>query len=192
MKKQKIAGIAIIIIILAAAVLYFASQKNQEFHEHANFAVYLDGVMHNFSQPKYMPTEDEEVGLHALVHMHDMNGGVIHLHEPGIKLGMFFDSIGIKLNSTCFVLDDGTSYCNSPGKILKVYVNGVESHEYGTLKFHDLDKILVTFGDGSQLEQQLASVPADACIYSNKCEAPAGFVNNESLSCKTGQKENSC
>ena len=184
--------IVAVIAIVAASAAYFVSLPKKDFHEHANFAVYLNGERYNFSQEKYMTTEENEVGLRALVHMHDMDSGIVHIHKEGVTLGTFFESIGIKLDSTCFVFDDGTAYCNSPDKKLKIYVNGVQSYSYDKLGLHDLDKILVTFGNDSPqaIERQIDSVPINACIYSEKCEAPAGFVNNESLSCKSG--ETSC
>lgn len=195
MKKKKsmvIVLVAVAIIAVAAYIFYYNQNKSQTpFHEHANFAVYLNGVRYNFNQSQYMTNEGTEVGKRQFVHMHDMNGGVIHLHEPRITLGMFFDSIGIKLNSTCFVLDAGTFYCNSGTNTLKMYVNGVQSFEFDRLQLHDLDKVLITFGSDSQqtIQNQISSVPSDACIYSNKCAAPPGFVNNESITCKVGTAE---
>lgn len=192
MKKFLIGVILIIAVGAIAIYLTYTSQKQTalaEFHDHANFAVYLNGAKYNFNQSQYMTTEDNEVGKRQYVHMHDMNGGVIHLHEPGITLGMFFDSIGIKLNSTCFILDNGTSYCNSDKSTLKMFVNGVQSSDFDNLQLHDLNKVLISYGnDSSQtLQTQMSTVPTDACIYSNKCSAPPGFVNNESLTCQVGK-----
>lgn len=195
MKKQNIAVIAVITLAVVGIAIYYVpsllTKKSPPaaFHEHANFAVYIDGVRYNFSQTKYIPTEKQEVGLKQFVHMHDMNGGVIHLHEPGIILGMFFDSIGMQLNATCLSLDNGTSYCTSANESLKMYANGFQSNAFDQLPLHDLDRILISYGGHSDpaVQSQVDSVPSDACIYSEKCAAPPGFVNNESLSCKGGQ-----
>jgi len=184
----------IVILAIGAAAIYFTygTQKPgtpAEFHEHVNFAVYLNGAIYSFNQSKYMTNESTEVGKKQFVHMHDMDGGLIHLHEPGITIGRFFDSLDMKLNSTCFVLDNGTSYCNSNGNTLKMFVNGVQSSDFDSLQLHDLDKVLISYGnDSSQaLQIQMNSIQNDACIYSNKCPAPAGFVNNESLTCQVGK-----
>jgi len=195
MKKQNLVISAVIILVILGILIYFMPsflpKKSQPppFHEHANFALFLEGVQYNFNQSKYMTNESNEIGKRQFVHLHDMNGGVIHLHASNITLGMFFDSIGVKFNSTCFVLDDGTSYCNSGDNTLKMFVNGVQSYEYDNLQLHDLDKVLISYGnDSSQnIQNQISSIPSDACIYSEKCPAPPGFFNNESVSCVGGQ-----
>ena len=190
-KLQMTIPLVALLVIAAAAILYYqlviSNPKSQEFHIHTNFAVYLNGVQYNFNQTKYM--EDESNPLSALIHIHDMNGGVVHIHQDGFTLGTFFQSIGIKLNSTCFTLDIGAAYCNSGSSTLKFYVNGQQSSLYDNYRFSDLDKILITFGNDSQqtIQQQMSSIPSDACIYSEKCQAPPGFVNTEEISCKTGE-----
>lgn len=188
--------IVLVLVVLAATVgawyMYNNSNtKPAEFHEHINFAVFLNDVQFNFNQTKYMTNESQEVGERQFIHLHDMNGGVIHLHESGLTMGMFFDSIGMHLNSTCLTLDNGTSYCTSENDSLKMYVNDVPSNEFDALQLHDLDKVLITYGphSDSMIQTQLNSVPSDACIYSNKCPAPPGFVDNESLTCVVGQAE---
>jgi len=198
-KKKHYAVIVVAVLVVAAASVYAYQNYFQKrptpapvpFHEHVNFALFINGTQFNFNQSKYMTTEEQEVGLRADVHMHDMNGGVIHLHAPGITLGMFFESLGMSINSSCLTLDNGKSYCDSGENTdtLKLYVNGVQSSAFGSLQLHDLDRILVTFGSDPQqsILNQINSVPTDACIYSEKCPAPPGFVNNESASCVGGQ-----
>src|SRR3989338_2905658 len=143
MIRRKIIAASVIIVLVGIVAGYvFISLQHKPFHEHANFALYLNGERYNFSQERYMTTEDNEVGLRAFVHMHDMNGGAIHLHTPGMTLGIFFESIGIQLNSTCLVMDNGTSYCSGG----KMYVNGGQSNEFDR-QVPDLDRILLTFGN---------------------------------------------
>ena len=186
-----LAGIVVLAAVAAGAWYFYnnSQQKPAEFHEHANFAVFLNDVQFNFNQSKYMTNESTEVGKRQFVHMHDMNGGIIHLHAPGITLGRFFDSLGMQLNSTCLTLDNGSSYCTSENSSLKMYVNGAQANEFDALQLHDLDKVLISYGPHSDpmIQNQISSVPSDACIYSGKCAAPPGFVNTESLTCKTGQ-----
>jgi len=191
MKKQNFVISLVIVAIVGISLYWFAKSETESrhpaFHEHANFAVFLDGTQYNFNQTKYMTEEADEVGLKEFVHMHDMNGGVIHLHKAGITLGMFFESIGIELNSTCFVLENGTSYCNSADKSLKMFVNGQPNNEFDKLQLHDLQKILISYGNRSDsaIQNQINMVPSDACIYSGKCPVPPGFEDNESLTCVT-------
>ena len=187
MRKTSLFGIAALIIIVLTGAVYFVLPRHSEaYHEHANFAVYLDGFRVNFSHEKYFTTEENEVGLREFAHMHEPDSGVIHLHKEGATLGMFFESIGMKLNSTCFVIEE-KSFCNSQGKTLKIFVNGNPANSGVVMR--DLDRILVTFGS-SDMENQLDSVPSNACIYSEKCDAPAGFIDNEAIVCKSS--ETSC
>jgi hypothetical protein len=143
------------------------------YHTHADFKVYLEGAPYNFSQPKYMSTDESR--LSDIVHLHDMDGDVIHHHARNVTLADFFGSLDIMFNSTCFVLDDGASYCNSDDKILRMFVR----HEGGEWEsntemenyvFADLDQILITYGTiGERTTNQKASVTDKACIQSEKC-----------------------
>lgn len=180
----------VLLLVVIAAVFYFAqfnAKQSNEFHIHVNFAVYLNGVIYNFNGTKYM--ENASDPLRTYVHMHDGNGGLIHVHKDGLNLGFFFKSLGMSLNSSCFVLDNGASYCNTGEDTLKMYVNGQPTNVFENYSFHDLDKILISYGNHSQnvIQTQINSIPSDACIYSNKCPAPAGFINTEQFSCKTGE-----
>ncbi len=165
MKKQYLI-LAVAAVVAVAALLFavYSSNSNEPFHSHADFKVYLNGDAYNFSQEKYMER------LEA-IHIHDMNGELIHIHERGVVLGNFFGSMGIGFNSSCFVLDDGTEYCSGGDKALNMYVNGKPNSEYGKYQIHDLDRILITYGSESQdaISQQIASVSDTACIFSEKC-----------------------
>lgn len=87
-------------------------------HKHADFALFINGQQFNFAQEKYMTDLNGNM-LSELVHLHDMDGNVIHVHAPGITLGMFFESIGMKLETTTtesgmqeitFTDDEGNAY----------------------------------------------------------------------------------
>lgn len=165
MKKQYLIVAAVIVAAVAAMLfLLYGSTNSGEFHAHADFKVYLNGDAYNFSQERYMEK------LEA-IHIHDMNGEMIHMHERGAELGDFFSSMGMSFNSSCFVLDDGTEYCSGGDKTLRMYVNGKPNNEYGKYQIHDLDRILITYGSESEdaISQQMASVSDTACIFSEKC-----------------------
>ncbi len=182
MKAKTIAIGAVILIILAAAgFVYFSKLQPAvgivgDVHEHADFKVYLNGVAFNFSVDKYMSDLAANRTLSNFVHLHDGNGNIIHKHAPGVTLGMFFSSIGMSLSSDCFVTDFATEFCNKDGtglnkRILRFYVNGIPNSAFGDYEFHDLDRILITYGNQNEQEiaVQIGSVSADACIYSEKC-----------------------
>lgn len=136
-------------------------------HEHADFAVYLNGQKFDFTPAKYQSSETNPLDPDA--HLHDGNGEITHKHRKGITLGYFFKTIGMKFDSQCFVTDDGKQYCNTADKKLSMYVNGKENTAFGNYEFTDLDKILITYGDQTAVANQITSVSDDACLYSEKC-----------------------
>lgn len=119
-------------------------------HLHADFAMFINGQKFNFTQEKYMT--DENHILSNIVHFHDMDGDIIHVHAPGVTLGMFFKSLGMKLETVsngsgpqhivftddqnhvydytrfgCYEVQPGQSICADPGPDAQswhLYVNG--------------------------------------------------------------------
>ncbi len=180
--------VIILLVILGITIIFWPKPASMplidDVHYHADFKVYLNGEQFNFSQTKYMSTNQSK--LSNFVHLHDSNGEVIHKHISGATLGEFFTSLNMTFNSTCFVTDMRHAFCNNGDKQLKFFVNGIKRNEYDGYDFQDLDRILITFGSDSQtaLTQQLNSVTDKACIQSNKCPA-RGVPVNES-SCVTG------
>jgi len=135
-------------------------------HEHADFAVFVHGMRYNFSQEKFM---SDEGALSPFVHLHDMDGDVLHKHASGVTLGYFFESVGMSLNATCLALDAKT-YCADGSNTLRMYVNGLENTLNERYKFKDLDQILITYGQEEIIiQEQVSSVTDKACIYSGKC-----------------------
>ena len=113
-------------------------------HIHQDVKIYLDGQQLDLSQQKYQVRAPQ-------VHVEDGDGDVIHVHATGVPIGMFFDSLGMKLTTNCFETDDGTNYCNEKsdgGKTLKFYVNGQKSLNGEFEKYipRDVDKILISYG----------------------------------------------
>lgn len=173
MKKLIILGLIIAAVVIAGNILLQQGSEGigvvGEIHYHADFAVYLNGERYNFSQEKYMSTENKSLSNFA--HFHDMDGNIIHKHAEGVTLGFFLDTLDISLNDSCLILDDDTPYCNDGEKILKMYVNGKENDDFSDYDIHEEDKILISYGDESEeeIQSQLDSLTEDACIYSLTC-----------------------
>ena len=184
-KKLLILGIVVVAAVVIGKVLLESGAPEigvvGGIHYHADFALYINGSSYDFSQEKYMSGDNKS--LSNFVHLHDMDGEVIHKHAEGITLGFFFESIGMKLNSACLVLDDGTSYCNKDDKGLKMYVNGKHNDEFAGYDIQDEDKILLSFGDESEegIKRQIDSITDEACIYSLTC--PEKGVPPEEAAC---------
>lgn len=97
-------------------------------HTHADFAVWVNGEMLDFSDARYMSTVPVAMGIpfvdsafahngvddgheevipgREYLHLHDGNGHVIHRHKPGLTVGDFFASIGLPMTDQCLALDD--------------------------------------------------------------------------------------
>ncbi len=178
-KHSHIAGGILLatVLLLAAYNFYKAPEPHVlgEVHEHADFKVFLNGNEFNFSQSKYMSGKingsNQTKLLSNFVHLHDLDGGVVHKHINGVTMGMLFKTLSMVFNSTCFATDNGRQYCNGQGGKLSMIVNGKKTSAFGDYQFGDLDRMLISFGNesGQELQAQYASVSDRACIQSLKC-----------------------
>lgn len=133
-------------------------------HEHADMAMYINGVKIDFTKEEYQEK-------HPLVHLEapERGPGVIHKHATGITYGMFFETIGIDLGD-CLVINE-KEFCDGNGRSLKYYVNGRIVPNLASLDIHDLDKVLISYGSEStsEIQTQLTSIGNHACEQSGKC-----------------------
>lgn len=167
-------------------------------HTHADFAVWINGNMIDFTDNKYMSgvsysdaSHDEEGEyLHQFLHLHDNLGHVIHRHKPGLDLAEFFGSIGFDLTDACLTTDAGVTHCTEGGdKEWKMFVNGTEHPFDPGYVFSDLDSILLTYGSSEkEIKALLRKMSDDACLYSKACpwrgEPPAeNCIADPSIPC---------
>ncbi|MEK6887617.1 MAG: hypothetical protein AABX14_01600 [Candidatus Aenigmatarchaeota archaeon] len=131
-------------------------------HTHQDFKMYVNGQMVNFSQPKYQLRS-------SLVHFEDGDGNIIHTHATGMTLGYTLGTMNIGLTPECLIIDE-VKYCNNGNSKLKMYVNGQPNNESGSYLMKDLDKILVSYGNETDLSGQIASVTDEAKLQSNAKE----------------------
>ena len=133
-------------------------------HIHADWKIYINGMEFDWLpyadlHKKQMMGDKNILGTSAFIHIHpsqlpEKAGDVIHMHAKGIPLWIFFESLGMKFNKDCLILDTGEEYCNDGANALKFYVNGQENNQYENYIFNDLDKILISYGDENQIEIQ--------------------------------------
>lgn len=172
-KKLLFLGLIVAAVVIAGNILLEKDSPEigvvGDLHHHADFALYINGERYDLAQEKYMSTENKSLSNFA--HFHDLNGNVIHKHASGITLGFFMETLGMKLNESCLVLDDGTSYCNEGNKELKMYVDGERNDAFAEYDILDEDRILLSYGDEpeEELQKQMDLVSAEACIYSLTC-----------------------
>ncbi|MEW6035092.1 MAG: hypothetical protein AB1529_00625 [Candidatus Micrarchaeota archaeon] len=172
--RHVIAGGLLLALAAAGFLIFGQPQQPKPFHIHADLKAYVEGSALDLSQARYMSSEGHT--LSDVIHLHDMDGEVVHMHARGITLSEFFSSLNMTLNSTCIGLDDGTPYCDSGEKRLRMFVRPAggewnEVQEPGDYVFGDLDRILITYGNDARpaLDAQMSSVTDKACIQSEKC-----------------------
>lgn len=161
------------LLLLSAASGCSQPQNDGDYHIHADFKVSLDGVPVDFNKAEYMETPYRP--LPEKGHLHDFNPFVLHIEEKGGTLKDFFESIGMKLDGNCF-FDGGRNYCRNTDKKILMYVNGSLNGEFEKYEPEDLDRILIYYGNSESAMDEIESVTSQACIYSEKCPAPEGFV----------------
>ena len=165
--------------------LHTHEHSQDEFHIHADFLVVLNNSIMNFSNKEFMSELHNE--QHSHVHLHDMNGNVIHYHEENITLETFFISLNMSFNQSCFISHENISYCEDETNSLQMFVNEEMNEEMNSYVAQDLDKILIIYGNYSddEIEHYIKLVSDEACIYSMICEdrIPEGGIDS---SCVTG------
>lgn len=158
-----------------------------DFHQHVDLRVVIEGQQLDLAKDEYQSSTYVYKDEH--IHLHDNNGGVVHLHEPGVTLGDFLQTLDMELTDECFTMYEAAAenesktgeqerqvieaHCKQAGdgKSLVVMVNGDQQLDGAGYKLQDLDKILVYFGvsDQKMIADQMGLVSDDACMYSETC-----------------------
>jgi hypothetical protein len=116
-------------------------------HVHAAFAVKLDGVKLNFSEPKYQVQS-------KYIHVENNDGNTLHRHATGVPVGEFFNSLGMNVTDRCFTLENKTSYCSDGNSNLEFYINGNKTASIANYVINDDDRILIVYGNKNEMETQ--------------------------------------
>ncbi|MEM4255358.1 MAG: hypothetical protein QXR53_03445 [Candidatus Norongarragalinales archaeon] len=193
--KTGLVAVAVVAIALLAYQAFLspkaASPSTREYHAHADFAVFVNGQKLDFAKEEFMhketcgkPGEEEPPidlntpeGMAEAAHLHDLNGNVAHFHHENATLAMFFKGLDFGLTGECFETREAR-YCNTDFKKIKVFANGMQIADIEKYVPSDLDKILVTYGEesASEIRAENEQLTNQACIYSEKCPKPEGFV----------------
>ncbi|MBI2141287.1 hypothetical protein HYU16_02580 [Candidatus Woesearchaeota archaeon] len=134
-------------------------------HIHADWKVYMDGVAFDFEPFAMDMSKMDANATSSFIHVDkgaqppEMTGDVIHMHATGVPLWLFFRSIGGDFNEACLKFPNNRQFCNSEGKKLRFYVNGVQNNGFGDHVFNDLDKILISYGSAdTDIQTELGSI----------------------------------
>ena len=153
---------AIIAIAVISAVMYSTQQSgnnNNNYgpvgsaHEHATFAIKIDGKQIDFSQPKYQVQS-------RLIHVEGGDGTTLHRHATGVPFAEFIKSVNMNIENGCFTLDDGKQYCNNENNKLRFFINGNETESINNYVINPNDRLLVLYGNenADQINQELAAL----------------------------------
>jgi dipeptidyl aminopeptidase/acylaminoacyl peptidase len=153
---------AIIAIAVVSAVMYSTQQSgnnNNNYgpvgsaHEHAAFAIKINGKQIDFSQPKYQLQS-------RLIHVEGGDGTTLHRHATGVPFAEFLKSVNMNIENGCFTLDDGKQYCNNDVNKLRFFINGNETESINNYVINPNDRILVIYGNenADQINQELAAL----------------------------------
>jgi dipeptidyl aminopeptidase/acylaminoacyl peptidase len=153
---------AVIAIAVVSAVMYSTQQSgnnNNNYgpvgsaHEHAAFAIKINGKQIDFSQPKYQLQS-------RLIHVEGGDGTTLHRHATGVPFAEFIKSVNMNIENGCFTLDDGKQYCNNDVNKLRFFINGNETESINNYVINPNDRILVIYGNenADQINQELAAL----------------------------------
>ncbi len=166
-RRRKKRLILIVIPIVAAVVaiavvsgLMYSTQQEQSrnnnygpvgsAHEHAAFAIKINGKQIDFSQPKYQLQS-------RLIHVEGGDGTTLHRHATGVPFDEFLKSVNMNIKNGCFISDDGKQYCNNKENKLRFFLNGNETDSINSYVINPNDRILVIYGNenADQINQEL-------------------------------------
>ena len=153
---------AIIAIAVVSAIMYSTQQSgnnNNNYgpvgsaHEHAAFAIKINGKQIDFSQSKYQVQS-------RLIHVEGGDGTTLHRHATGVPFAEFIKSVNMNIENGCFTLDDGKQYCNNEDNKLRFFINGNETESINNYVINPNDRILVIYGNenADQINQELAAL----------------------------------
>ncbi len=166
-------------IIIGSVILFgsirtaVSSLSDPDFHEHADFVMFISGEQFDFSLEEFMSVEpckiadnsifqtayahgDEELlneedyegenYLKEIVHLHNGVGEVIHIHKEGVTYGDFFGSLEMEFDDEVFVDHLGNIVENDSENEFRFFVNGEEVDSISGQEIRDLDRTLITYG----------------------------------------------
>jgi hypothetical protein len=151
---------AVIAIAVISAVMYSTQQAgNNNYgpvgsaHEHAAFAIKINGKQIDFSQSKYQVQS-------RLIHVEGGDGTTLHRHATGVPFAEFLKSVNMNIENGCFTLDDGKQYCNNEDNKLRFFINGNKTESINNYVINPNDRILVIYGNenADQINQELAAL----------------------------------
>jgi hypothetical protein len=155
--------------VLWLGAIRFVTYRSDAVHYHANFALYVNGKRDPFKSFTFYEevnacASDELDNPKTRVHMHNQNGGLVHVHAHATTWGQFFDNLGYTLGDTVLKTDDGVYVTNVDGNKLTFTLNGKPVDTVANRLIQSEDKLLINYGQDSDatLRQRSDQIPRDA------------------------------
>lgn len=134
-------------------------------HIHADWKIYVHGNALDLSDKAHMARMQAGLPVSSFIHVDagapapETTGDVLHMHATGVPLWIWFESVGMKFDANCLMMESGEKYCNEGANTLKFYVNGKANEEYEQYVFNDLDKLLISYGPKDEdIQAQLTAI----------------------------------
>lgn len=119
-------------------------------HNHAVFAVKLDGQAIDFSQDRYQVRSTGN----QYIHVENGDGTTLHRHSTKVPFGEFLKSVNMDIRDGCFFRDDGRQFCEDQDKQLRFYRNSTELGSVMDYVVQENDRLLIIYGNETQEEIQ--------------------------------------
>jgi hypothetical protein len=152
---------AVVAIAVVSGLMYSTQQQSRNnnygpvgsAHEHAAFAIKINGKQIDFSQPKYQLQS-------RLIHVEGGDGTTLHRHATGVPFQEFLKSVNMNIMNGCFTSDDGKQYCTNGENRLRFFINGNETNSVNNYVINPNDRILVIYGNenADQINQELEAL----------------------------------
>lgn len=141
-------------------------------HIHADWKIYVNGNALDLSDKAHMARMQAGLPVSSFIHVDagapapETTGDVLHMHATGIPLLIWFESVGMKFDANCLMMESGEKYCNDGANTLKFYINGKANEQHEQYVFNDLDKILISYGSRDEdIQPQQAAITNFAGVH---------------------------
>ncbi len=148
-------------------------------HIHADWKIDINGKQLDLSDKDHMGRMGSGLTVSSFIHVDsgapepEKTGDVLHMHGTGIPLWIWFESVGMKFDKDCLEVGSGKKFCTDGANTLKFIVNGKLNSQYEQYVFHDLDKILISYGPQNEnVDEQFASITNFALVHQPKTATP--------------------
>lgn len=162
--------------VLLFGLVRFAWQPSDSVHYHASFAVFINGERILFKDQVYyqeIASCNTSATPQSLVHMHDQNNHIVHVHRDLMTWADFFAVLGWSLNDR-MVFDGKKAYLDGQGGRLQFILNNRPTYSVANEVIKSEDRLLISFSNQDQktLGEQYAQIPRDAGKF-NATKDPA-------------------